>query len=173
VLFNQYKPIECDNSSNISNKNKIQVFRVLGNAYFELYDNSQVYVFHLLCIVHLGLLRLSFDEFITFRKTKVNAYLVSFLRYLLYRIIPFNSPWSCSQNVLFCKSSIWNKVFHIYFYFLGVHRPNFDRWIQFDNSQKNLISFFSFLSNCNVKAKAKHTCCSNMLITWNLSKLVL
>ncbi len=116
-------------------------------------------------------LRLSFDEFITFRKTKVNAYLVYSLRYLLYHIIPFNSPWSCVQMSCFARVIHGTRFSTFILISLEYHRPNFDRWIQFDNSQKNLISFFSFLSNYNAKAKAKCTC-SNMLVTWKLSKLM-
>lgn len=117
-------------------------------------------------------LRLSFDEFITFRKTKVNAYLVSFLTYLLYRIIPSNSPWFYAQMSCFAKLVYGTRFSTFILISLEYHWPNFDIWIQFDNSQRNLISSFSFLSNCNAKIKAKCTCCSNMLVTWNLNKLM-
>jgi hypothetical protein len=98
-------------------------------------------------------LQLSFDEFITFRKTKVNAYLVSSLKYLLYHISPSNSPWSYAQMSCFARVVYGTRFSTFILISSEYHWPNFEIWIQFDNSQRNLIILFHFYPTAMPKPK--------------------
>ncbi len=98
-------------------------------------------------------LRLSFDEFITFKKKKVNAYLVSSLMYLLYHIIPSNSPWSCTQMSCFARVVYGTRFFTFIFISLEYHRPLIDEYNS-TIAKEILFLFFHFYPTLMPKPKA-------------------